>query len=218
MAVEESGGQCGKCRTNRVRQERKGTPQCAPISPLLSNVYMRRLIFGWKVLSHAWRFGAVIANYADVFVVCGRAPAEAMRAAVEGKMEWLRLPVNARKTRCVPVPEEPVEFLVYRVGHSYRPKPGEACLGTRPSAGSLRSISKSPQQARYGLLDECVIVARLNRTMLGWASTPTSAESVRPTERSTRTRRSACASACSRRTRYPPGSTCATWKSTHGML
>ncbi len=31
-------------------------------------------------------------NYADDFVVCGKAPAEAMRAAVERMMEKLRLP------------------------------------------------------------------------------------------------------------------------------
>ena len=44
-------------------------------------------------------------------MVCGRAPAEAMRAAVERMMERLRLPVNARKTRCSRVPEEPLDFL-----------------------------------------------------------------------------------------------------------
>ena len=31
-----------------------------------------------------------------------------MRAVVEQVMERLRLPVNARKTRCVQVPEEPL--------------------------------------------------------------------------------------------------------------
>ncbi len=36
MAVEEDDGQGGKRRTNRARQERKGTPQGSPISPLLS--------------------------------------------------------------------------------------------------------------------------------------------------------------------------------------
>ena len=99
MAVEKDDGQGGKRRTNRARRERKATPQDAPISPLFSNIYMRRFIPGWKTLGHAQRYGAEIASYADDFVVCSRALAEATRTAVERKMERLRLPVNARKTR-----------------------------------------------------------------------------------------------------------------------
>ena len=65
MPVEEDDGKGGKRRTNRARRERKGTPQGAPISPLLSNVYMRRFILGWKRLGYAQRYGAEIVNYAD---------------------------------------------------------------------------------------------------------------------------------------------------------
>ena len=47
------------------RHERKGTPQGSPISPLFSNIYMRRFILGWKVLGYARHFKAEIVNYAD---------------------------------------------------------------------------------------------------------------------------------------------------------
>ena len=75
MPVIEEDGKGGSRRTSRARKERKGTPQGAPISPLLSNIYMRRFILGWKVLGYARRFGAEIVNYADDFCVLGKAPA-----------------------------------------------------------------------------------------------------------------------------------------------
>ena len=52
MLVEEDG-KGGKRCTNCARRERKGLPQGAPISPTLSNLYMRRFILGWKVLGYA---------------------------------------------------------------------------------------------------------------------------------------------------------------------
>ena len=69
---------------------------------------MRRFILGRKTLGHARRFGAETVNYAHDFVICGRAPAAEMRAVVGWMMERLRLPLNAAKTRCLPVPEDPM--------------------------------------------------------------------------------------------------------------
>ena len=111
MPVEEDDGKGGKRRTNRARRERKGTPQGSPISPLLSNLYMRRFILGWKALGYARRFCAEIVNYADDFCVLGKAPAAEMLAAVKRLMGNLKLPVNEQKTRCLRCPEEPLEFL-----------------------------------------------------------------------------------------------------------
>ena len=121
MPVVEEDGDGGTCRTNRARKERKGTPQGAPISPLLSNIYMRRFILGWKALGYARRFGAEIVNYADDFCVLGKAPAAETLAVVNRLMDRLKLPVNAQKTRCLRCPEEPLEFLGYRIGWNYRP-------------------------------------------------------------------------------------------------
>ena len=104
MPVIEEDGKGGTRRTNRARKERKGTPQGAPISPLLSNIYMRRFVLGWKVLGYARRFGAEIVNYADDFCVLGKAPAAEMLAAVNRLMARLKLPVNAQKTPMPPMP------------------------------------------------------------------------------------------------------------------
>ena len=63
--VEETDERGRKHRTTRNKNEKRGCPQGAPISPLLSNIYMRRFILGWKVLGHEQRLDAHIVNYAD---------------------------------------------------------------------------------------------------------------------------------------------------------
>ena len=173
MAVEEDDGRGGTRRTNRARRERKGTPQGAPISPLLSNLYMRRFVLGWKVLGHAQRFKADIVNYADDIVILGKESAAAMREAVEDMLKRLKLPLNAEKTRCVRVPEESFDFLGYRVGRNYRRDTGRAYIGTRPTQASVQSICRRVSELtarRYGRLDPEVVVGRLNRLMTGWAN------------------------------------------------
>ena len=70
--VEETGEQGKKRWSTRNRDEGRGTPQGAPISPLLSNLYVRRFVRGWKQLNHEKRLQAFVANYADDLVICCR--------------------------------------------------------------------------------------------------------------------------------------------------
>ena len=96
-----------------------------------------------------------------------------MRGAVEDMMERLRLPINVTKTRSMRVPDEPLEFLGYRIGRNYRQDTGRAYIGTCPSRSSVvsacRRISELTHR-RYGLLDQETVVRRLNRAMTGWAN------------------------------------------------
>ena len=173
MAVEEDDGHGGRRRTNRARREHKGTPQGSPASPVLSNIYMRRFIMGWKALGYARRFRAEIVSYADDVRVLGKAPAAEMLTAVEALMERLKLTINAEKTRCCRVPEESIEFLGYRIGRNYRRETGRGYIGTRPSAASVQSICRRVSELttrRNGLLSSEVVVARLNRLLVGWAN------------------------------------------------
>ena len=173
MPVIEEDGKGGTRRTSRAREERKGTPQGAPISPLLSNIYMRRFILGWKVLGYARRFGAEVVNYADDFCVLGKATAAEMLEAVNRLMDKLKLPVNAQKTRCLRCPEEPLEFLGYRIGWNYRPTDGSRYIGTRPSKASVQSICRRISEQtdrRRGWLEAEEVAGRLNRMVSGWAN------------------------------------------------
>ena len=169
-AVGEDDGKGGKRRTNRARRERKGTPQGAPVSPLASNLSMRRFIRGWKTRGDARRFRAEIVNYADDLRVLGKAPAAEMRLAVEQRMSGLKLPINERKTRGLRCPEEAFEFLGYRIGRNYRRTGKGSYIGTRPSKASVQGLCRKISEQthpRDGLKDPDWMVERLNRRLSG---------------------------------------------------
>ena len=69
------------------------------ISPLLSNLYMRRFVLGWKQLGHEKRLRAYVVNYADDLVICCRSSAEEALATMRRIMGRLKLTVYETKTR-----------------------------------------------------------------------------------------------------------------------
>lgn len=171
--VEETDERGNRHRSTRNRDEGKGTPQGAPISPLLSNLYMRRFVLGWKKLGHEKRLGAHIVNYADDFVICCRERAEEALATMRDMMSRLKLAVNETKTRVSRLPEEKFDFLGYSFGRCYSTKTGRAYIGTVPSKKRVQricaEISDLTGRNRI-LLDQKQVVAQLNRTMVGWAN------------------------------------------------
>ena len=143
MPVEEDDGEGGKRRTNRARRERKGTPQGSPISPLVSNVYMRRFILGWKVLGYAQRFRSEIVNYADDLCVLGKAPAAEMLKVVEGLMAGLKLAVNEQKTRGLRCPRGTIRsFSGTVLDATIDPNGKGDYIGTRPSKASVQNVCR----------------------------------------------------------------------------
>ena len=97
--VEETDERGNTHRSTRNRDEGRGSPQGSPISPLLSNLYMRRFVLGWKKLGHEKRWKAYIVNYADDLVICCRGNAEEALATMRNMMTKLKLTVNEKKTR-----------------------------------------------------------------------------------------------------------------------
>jgi len=171
--VEETDDRGRVHRTTRNKDEGRGVPQGAPISPLLSNLYMRRFVLGWKVLGHERRLQAHIVNYADDFVICCRGTAEEASREVRRMMGQLKLTLNEEKTRVCRLPEESVDFLGYTIGRCYSPQTGRAYLGTRPSKKQVRGLVAriSELTSRRSLLQEAeALVGQLNRLLRGWAN------------------------------------------------
>ncbi len=173
MPVEEIDERGRKHRTTRNKDTGRGTPQGAPISPLLSNLYMRRFILGWKVLGHERRFRAKIVNYADDFVICCRGSAEKAMIAMRQIMGRLKLTVNETKTRLCRVPDESFDFLGYTIGRCYSPRTGRAYIGTRPSKKKVQQLCMtiSAMTGRCWLWkDGDEQVGAINRKLRGWAN------------------------------------------------
>jgi RNA-directed DNA polymerase len=171
--VEETDEHGKKHRSTRNRDEGRGTPQGAPISPLLSNLYMRRFVLGWKKLGHEKRLRAHVVNYADDLVICCRGNAEEALATMRDIMRKLKLTVNETKTRVCRLPEEKFDFLGYTFGRCYSIQTGRAYLGTVPSKKRVIRICKaiSSETGRNKTLrDRDSVVETLNRMMIGWAN------------------------------------------------
>jgi RNA-directed DNA polymerase len=169
--VEETDDRGKKHRSTRNRDEGRGTPQGAPISPLLSNLYMRRFVLGWKRLGYEKRLKAYIVNYADDLVICSRARAEEAMARMREMMSKLKLTVNETKTRVCSLPEEKFDFLGYTFGRSYSPRTGRPYLGASPSRKKARRICQAISQetgCNKTRLDSKTVVKRLNQMLVGW--------------------------------------------------
>src|SRR5437016_12293245 len=141
--VEETDERGNKRRSTRNRDEGRGTPQGSPISPLFSNLYMRRFVLGWKKLGHEKRWQAYIVNYADAIVICCRSKAEEALTTMRDMMSKLKLTVNGKKTRVCKLPEEKFDFLGYTFGRCYSTKTGRTYLGTTPSKKRVQRICAS---------------------------------------------------------------------------
>lgn len=170
--VEEIDERGHKQRTTRNKDEGRGTPQGAPISPLLSNLYMRRFVLGFKTLGHAARLHARIVNYADDFVICCRGTAEQAMTVMRDMMAALKLTVNETKTHVRQVPAETFDFLGYTFGLHWTHRTKRKLLCGAPSKKRVvrvcQRISAITDRRRSGL-DPAKVVGELNRVLRGWA-------------------------------------------------
>ena len=73
MPVDDIDEHGNRQRTTKNKDQGRGTPQGAPISPLLSNLYMRRFVYGWKEMGYlsevemAGELNLVLSGWANYF-------------------------------------------------------------------------------------------------------------------------------------------------------
>jgi len=171
--VEETDVRGRVQRTTRNKDTKRGTPQGAPISPLLANLYMRRFLLGWKTLGHETRYQARIVNYADDFVILCRRRADQALGAMRGMMERLKLTVNEQKTHVCRLPFEAFDFLGYTFGRMYSPRTGGAYLGARPARKKVLGVCQQINEL-VGKLPTFIrpeaMVYQVNQVLRGWAN------------------------------------------------
>jgi RNA-directed DNA polymerase len=172
MPVEEIDERGERHRTTRNKDEGKGTPQGAPISPLLSSLYMRRFVLGWKTLGHEARLKARIVNYADDFVICCRGTAQEAAAAMRDMMRKLKLTVNEEKTHVRNLPAETFDFLGYTFGRHRSARTGRWMFCGKPSKKRIARVCEkiSAMTGRNRVtLSAGQMVEELNPVLRGWA-------------------------------------------------
>src|SRR5256884_5226218 len=167
--VDETDDQGRTRRTTRSRDSKRGIPQGAPISPLLSNLYMRRLVLGWKRLGFERRFGARIVSYADDLVICCRYQAEEALAALRQVATRIGLTVNEDKTHVCRLPQGRFDFLGYSFERCYRSEEHTSELQSRLHLVCRLLLEKKKHSIVSGATLRCPFIPQLRATAWSWS-------------------------------------------------
>jgi len=169
VPVEERDGN-GKRRLTGGKDNDRGTPQGGVISPVLANLYMNRMLKGWRQSRRGDQFRAHMVNYADDFVILSRGKAAEALEWTRGVLERLELTLNEKKTSVRNAREERFDFLGYTFGPHYSPRTGRKYIGHSPSKKSVSRIkTKVGDLLVPGNMEPWEKVSeRLNQILKGW--------------------------------------------------
>ena len=162
----------GKRRLTGGKDRHCGTPQGGVVSPMLANLYMNRLLKGWRNTKRGEQFRARVVNYADDFVILSRSKAKEALEWTRQVVMRLGLTLNEAKTNIKQARKESFDFLGYTFGpHCYR-KTGQRYTGASPSKKSVARIKQKVGDLlvprNMGTWAE--VRDRLNQILRGWSA------------------------------------------------
>lgn len=168
--VEEKDEKTGKKRLTGGKGKDCGTPQGGVVSPGLANLYINRMLKGFRQTRREEEYRARIVNYADDFVILSRGKAKEALGWTQKVTERLQVTLNAKKTSLKDARREQFDFLGYTFGPRWSPRTGEKYIGFGPSKKSVGKITEKVSE----LLERGVVQpweevrAKLNATLRGW--------------------------------------------------
>jgi len=112
VPVEERDGN-GNRRLTGGKNQHCGTPQGGVVSPLLANLYMNRLLKGWRNTKRGEQLQAHVITYADDFVILSRNKAAEALGWTRQVVERLGLTLNEAKTSIKQAHKESFRFLLF---------------------------------------------------------------------------------------------------------
>jgi RNA-directed DNA polymerase len=171
-APVEERDENGKRRLTGGKNRHCGTPQGGVASPLLANLYMNRLLKGWRNTKRGEQYDAQIVNYADDFVILSRGKAAEALNWTRQVVDRMGVTLNEAKTSIKQARKESFNFLGYTFGpHRYK-KDGHWYLGASPSKKAVARIKEKVGdhlgRSNTGTWEE--VRDRLNQILRGWSA------------------------------------------------
>jgi RNA-directed DNA polymerase len=171
VPVEETD-ETGKKRLTGGKDHDRGTPQGGVVSPLLANLYMNRMLKGWRKTKRGERYQARVVNYADDFVILSRGNAAEALEWTRKVIARLGLTLNETKTCLRQARNASFTFLGYTFGpHRFR-KDGHWYLGASPAKKAVARIKEKVGDllvpGTVGTWPE--VRDKLNRMLRGWST------------------------------------------------
>jgi len=172
QAPVEERDENGKRRLTGGKDRHCGTPQGGVASPILANLYMNRLLKGWRNTKRGEQFDAHIVNYADDFVILSRGKAAEALEWTRQVVTRMGVTLNEAKTSIKDARKESFNFLGYTFGpHRYREN-GRWYLGASPSKKAVARIKEKVGSllipGNTGTWEE--VRGRLNQILRGWSA------------------------------------------------